>query len=335
MTNNILTLEERVLCGKIKSKAKTLLIGEFNNDNENNNNDNDNDNKNNTNKINTIKLLNIQIQFGGSDNNVEFVKSLLVDTSIIISTESNPKSSNSHILVFPGYLANIIKISENILEVDILIKNFFPSNIPLNQTKLYFMIWFKKIIPTNLIIKTTINYEFDKLELTDSNLITLEEIKNMIVQQTQTFNVISNGKSSDIIAKKCPFENLCRGFWIKMFLSDYNNLKKIKLQLNGHDRLELTIYQIELMGIIKFIEHNSILIFINLEFENINTDWSICLSHINTISIYSNTLNCTRIDTINFLFQFNTKYVNSDIKITALSLNLLNIQNNTIKYKYF
>lgn len=326
VNNNTIILEERVTCGKIKSYAKTFLIGEINNNISL-------DENNNENKINTIKLLNIQTQFDNSNyNNIELVKSSLIDSTIIISSEPNPKSSDTHILVFPGYLAKIKKISENKLNIDIYFNNFFPFNIPLNQNKLYFIIWFKKIIPSNIIIKTTINYEFNKLELTDLNTLSLDD-KYILVQQTQTLNVISKAKLTNKIIKSCCFENLSRGFWIKMLLSDYYNLKEIKLLLNNQDRITLTIYQIELMGITQFIENNSILIFLNLEFDN--NDWNIPLSNKDIIKIYSNSLNCSRIDNIKFIFEFNTNYINSDIKITSLSLNCLNLISNTLKYKYF
>ena len=332
MINRILILEERITCGKIKSNVKTLLFGQLNGDGFDENDDN---------KINTFKLLNVVVEFNNL-NNINFIKSLLADTIIIISTEPNPKSSNSHILVFPGYLMDIKKISLYELELDIFFNNFFPHNIPINKNKLYFMIWFGKQIKTNTIIKTSINYKFDELKLNDSNTISLESnemeinkkiIKYLLIQQTQTFNVICNTKAINKIMKICKFRNMCRGFWIKMLNLDYDNLKLIILSLNGYNRLELTQYQIELMGIKKYISNNYILIFMNLELDKI--EWKMPTSREDVNIIYLNSLNCSRIDTVKFIFEFTGNFINSDIKITSLSLNFLNSKNNTLKYKYF
>lgn len=330
--NNILNLEERITCNKIKSKAKTLLFGQLIL----------NEHISNEHITNTIQFSNIKINLINS-NNIELIKSLLIDSTIIISTSSNPKSSHSHILVLPGFLSEILNISPNSFELNIFFNNFFSNNIPINMTNLYFMIWFKKIIPHNIITKSSINYCLNKLELTDKNTISIPDIytseyKYFMVQQTQTFNISYNkpNKISNTyfeIIKKCNFENMCRGFWIKMTLYDYNNLKKIKLLLNGHNRFELRKEQIELMDIKKNISNNFVLIFINLEFGNIQ--WNLPSTIDEIKHIYSNSLNCSRIDIINFLFGFENNFVSSNIQISALTLNLLHSRTNHILYKYF
>jgi len=326
--NYILNLEEKITCGKIKSKAKSLLIGQiiYNNIIHND-------------KINTIKFVDVKIHFDNSDiNNIELLKLLLTNSTIIISKSPNPKLSNSHILVFPGYLMEIKNISQNELGLNIFFNNFFSNNIPLNQTKLYFLIWFKKIIPSNIIIKSSIDYYLDELELTNKNSIQIidnnkNNINCLLVQQTQTLNVICESKSSNKIIKKCNFENMCKGFWIKMSLLDYNNLNELKIMINGYNRLILTLEQIELLDIKKIIYNNFVLIFINLEFGNIQWNLSSNISEIQ--KLYSNSLNCSRIDTFVFEFYFLNNYINCNIQITALSLNFLEITTNIMRYKYF
>ena len=197
------------------------------------------------------------------------------------------------------------------------------------------MIWFKKIIPTKIITNSYINYDLVKLKISNTNIMIDETNLNkyMYIQQIQTLNVISGAKSIDQIEKKCIFENICRGFMIRMYLSDYNNLKQFKIILNGHVRIELTKCQIELMDIKKFISMNHVLIYLDLEIGNLK--WGLPQSIDEIRSIYSNSLNCSRIDTNVFKFEFDTKYIQNNIQISSLSLNFLNIKTNELKYKYF
>ena len=335
--NNTLNLGEKITCGKIKSKAKTLLFGQIIYDKNILNN-------NLLNQINVIKFADIKINFDNTNsNNIELIKSLIIDSTIIISTSPNPKASDSHILVFPGYLSDIKKISIDKLELNIFFNNFFSNNIPINYDNLYFMIWFKKIIPSNIIIKSSIDYYLNKLELSDKNTITIfdsnkYEHKYFFVQQTQTLNVICNtptkiSNTYYTVVKKCIFENMCKGFWIKMSLFDYNNLKNIKLILSGIERFVLRQEQIELMELKQNISNNFIVIFVNLDIENIK--WILPSNNNDIQDIYSNSLNCSRIDQIQFEFLFSNVYIHNNIQITSLSLNFLNIKTNNIKFKLF
>ena len=331
--SNSLILEEKITCGKIKSKAKTILVGKINgtylckNDNINTIKETD--------IINTIKFENIKIKF--NNENTGFIKNELLNSTIIISTNSNPKESKSHILIFPGYLGEICNESCNEMKLNIYFNNFFPNNIPLNYENLYFMIWFKKIIPSGIILNSFINYDFDKLFLNE-NCIT--EQKFLYVQQLQTFNFktmsfkkIVDNQNSLIAMKNFNFCHLSRGFWIRMNIFDYDNLIKLKITLNGLDRLILSKLQIELMGIKKNTQLNCVLIYLDLEFCNL--EWKLP-KDINQISqIFLNSLNCSRIDRIKFIFEFDSSHIKNDIQISSLSLNMLDIQTNNILYKYF
>lgn len=341
-----LILEEKITCGKIKSKAKTIMISQVPIKYINNNI---------SNPIDTIKFSNIKINIPNinADTNLTQVISLLMDSTIIISTQSNPKVHipASHLLVLPGYLIfsdrftnkTIDKNLQTItLNFDLFFSNFFPSNIPLGNTNIYFMIWFKKIIPQNIITNISVNYFFSKLILNESNVINFKKEDNnnnviytqklLCVQQTQTYNVMCANTYTNLIVKKCCFENMCRGFWIKILHSDYNNFDMIELELNGNTRFNLSQNQIELLGIKKNIFSNYILIFINLEFEDMT--WNLPQDINKIAKIYSNSLNCSRIDNVKFKFKLNNKhYIKDNIVITSLNLNLFDYINYKFKYE--
>lgn len=108
LTNNIddrqesIILEEKITCGKIKSKAKTLLAGHIDSKNV------FADENDNSIKILTIEFDKILIScFNSHDLNL--IHEHIFNSTIIISNDNNPKNSDSHLLVLPGHLTNIKK----------------------------------------------------------------------------------------------------------------------------------------------------------------------------------------------------------------------------------
>lgn len=159
------------------------------------------------------------------------------------------------------------------------------------------------------------------------------------IQQTQTFNTICKNKNSSIsstlngIVKKTNFEAMCRAFWIKINLMDYNNLTEFKILLNGHDRIIMNKKQMELICDKKLICNSHVLIFLNLEIGN--NDWTLPQDWKQISCIYSNSLNGSRIDNFQFCFRFEKPFIHDDIQITSLSLNNLLLNSNTLTIKYF
>lgn len=323
---NNLELEEKITCGKIKTKAKTLWAV------KNNKNPTPNKDTENTLIIPTIKVNKIIINY---TNSVDYdtICSYLVNSTIVISNSPNPKDSNSHILVLPGYLCEMKKNGSNKIEMDMRFKNFFPHNIPANTNDIHFMIWFKNLLPNELIEKTNLSTELIDVPINKSNIIKTDNSNFLSVQQTQTFNVICKNKTSDIVVKKTNFDNMCKVFWIKINLLDYNNLKEFKLELNGHSRLYLGKKQMELVCNKKIIYGGYILIFLNLELGS--GDWTLPQDWNQISSIYSNSLNTSRIDSIKWSFKFANKFTHDNIQITSLSLNNLSLYNNNLHWKYF
>lgn len=323
--NNI-NLEEKITCGKIKSKAKTLLMCKIYK------NPTPNKDTENTLIIPTIKVNKIIINYTNSSN-YDTICSYLVNSTIVISNSPNPKDSNSHILVLPGYLCEIKKIGVNQMEIDMKFKNFFPHNIPANANDIHFTIWFKELLPDGLIKKTELSIEQLDVSINKCDIIKSEKSIFLSIQQTQTFNVICKNKTFDVVVKKTNFYNMCKVFWIKINLMDYNNLEKINLKLNGHSRLDLGKKQIELVCNKKIIYGVYVLIFINLEFGS--NDWTLPQDKKQISHIYSNSLNASRIDTIKWSFKFTNKFTHDNIQITSLSLNNLSLDDNNLCWKYF
>lgn len=323
---NNLELEEKITCGKIKSKAKTLLVNKINGIPL------PNKETENTLIIPTIKINKITINY---TNSVDYDKicHYLINSTIVISNSSNPKDTNSHILVLPGYLCEIKNFGSNKIEIDIRFKNFFPHNIPANINDIYFMIWFKNLLPNGLIEKTNLSTELMDVPINKSNIIKIDNSNFLSVQQTQTFNVICKNKTLDMIVKKTDFNNMCRVFWIKINLQDYNNLEKINLELNGQSRLDLGKKQIELVCDKKIIYGGYVLIFLNLELGS--CDWTLPQDWKQISHIYANSLNTSRIDSIKWSFKFANKFTHDNIQITSLSLNNLSLYYNNLCWKYF
>lgn len=324
-SKQILKLVEKITCGKIKSKAKTLWVGKINK-NQISNKDTEN-----TLIIPTIKVNKITINY---TNSVDYDKicSHFINSIIVISNSSNPKDSNSHILILPGYLCEIKKIGSNQMEIDMMFKNFFPHNIPANANDIYFIIWFKKLLPAGLINKIELSIEQTDVPINKCNII--KRLYDYIsVQQTQTFNVICKNKTLDVVVKKTHFKNMCRVFWIKINLLDYNNLEEFNLELNGRSRLMLGKKHMELVCDKKIIYGGYVLIFINLELGS--NDWTLPQDKEQISHMYSNSLNTSRIDVVKWNFKFANKFTHDDIQITSLSLNTLRLNDNHLEWKYF
>jgi hypothetical protein len=342
---NLLTLEEKITCGKIKSKAKTLFVGNIQ--------------KSCVQTITniedmivpTIYIDKFKIKYGKLMD-FNFINYHLLNSTIIISNSPNPKDSTSHVLVLPGYLCEINKIIDNSIELDINFKNFFPLNIPANINSLYFMIWFKNILPTEMIEKIDIVYKLENTQMYKSNIFVdiqgfllldtqkifksniFDDIQGTLhVQQTQTFNVMCGNKTSEQVIKKTIFNNMCRAFWIKFNIIDYNNLDEFKIEFNGETRLAMTKNLIEMMCVKKIISSQYILLFVNLELGC--EDWFLPTDIYDISKIYSNSCNMNRIYNIKFYFKFLNKYINDNIQITSLSINNLRFADNKIYFKIF
>lgn len=322
-----INLEEKITCGKIKSKAKTLLVGKINKSQISNEETWD------TLIIPTIKVNKIVINY---TNVLDYEKicSYLINSTIIISNSSNPKKSNLHILVLPGHLCDIKKISQNQIEINMKFENFFPYNIPVNINDIHFMIWFKELLSDGLIKKTEVSSNLIDISINKSNICksSFEVNSDCIsVQQTQTFNIICKNKILDIVTKKTNFINLCKAFWIKFFQIDYNNLEEFNLELNGLLRFRLDKKQMELICEKKNIYDGYVLIFLNLELGS--NDWVLPQDKKLISHMYSNSLNASRIDTIKWSFKFTNKFTHDNIQITSLSLDSLRLYDNNLDYK--
>lgn len=323
--NNI-NLEEKITCGKIKSKAKTLWAVKINK------NSTPNKDIDNTLIISTIKVNKIIINYTNSAD-YDTICSYLINSTIVISNSSNPKDTYSHILVLPGYLCEIKNFGSNKIEIDIRFKNFFPHNILANINDIHLMIWFKNLLLNGLIEKIDLSIEFIDIPINKSNIIKTENLNFLSVQQTRTFNVICKNKTSDMVVKKTCFGNMCRAFWIKINLQDYNNLEEFNLELNGRSRLSFGKKQMELVCDKKIIYGGYVLIFINLELGS--NDWTLPQDLKQISSIYSNSLNTSRIDDIKWSFKFANKFTHDNIQITSLSVNNLSLHHNYLHWKYF
>ena len=323
---NLLNLEEKITCGKIKSKAKTLLTGKINYDLVLN--------KETDNEIiiPTIKMNKIIMNYT-STIHYGIICSYFINSTIIISKSPNPKQSDSHILVLPGYLCELKKIDKNQIEIDLMFKNFFPHNIPINnKCNIFFMIWFKNILPNQLIETTYLSTELIDISINKHNIIDVNN-RSLLVQQTQTFNIICKNKTIDTIVKKTNFNNICKGFWIKINLMDYNNFQEFNIELNGYLRLRVTQKNIELICEKKIICNEYILIFLNLELGS--SEWNLPQDMMEIYNMYSNSLNASRIDSIKWKFKFTNKFTNDDIQITSLSLNTLSLYDYSLGWEYF
>ena len=320
-----INLEEKITCGKIKSKAKTLLLGKINKNQISNKETID------VLIMPTMKINKIVINYANSFD-YDKICSYLINSTIVISNSPNPKESSLHILVLPGYLCKLNKNKLNQIEIDMMFENFFPHNIHANTNDIHFMIWFKNLLPDKLIKKTELLTELVVMPINKSNII--KQIDDFTsVQQTQTFNIICKNKTLDTVVKKTNFRCMCKVFWIKINQIDYNNLKELNMELNGHSRLVLGKKQIELFCEKKIIHGGYVIIFINLEFGS--SEWILPQDIKEICRLYSNSLNASMIDNFKWSFNFANKFTHDDIQITSLSLNMLRLIDNNLFCKYF
>lgn len=213
---------------------------------------------------------------------------------------------NFYLMMLFGSLVSDDLIKSSYLE-------YYLSNTNLDDNELYFT------------FKNNDNKINDKDRIDD-----FEGHKTIFIQDTQTENFSSSKINNCELIAKTNFNFMCRGFWIKMHKTDYSNLKKIKIKLNGLYRFDLDIYQLELLDFDKKYIDDYIVFFFNLEL--LSKEWSLPKTISKSKLIYTNSLNLSRIDNTKFIFEFESNLMAGEyIGITTLNLNLLGIQN--IKYE--
>lgn len=216
----------------------------------------------------------------------------------------------------------------------------------------YLMMLFGSLINDDLIISSYVEYNLaytnldnDELYLTlkKKNEMNIKEHfnvrfhfddfyghKTIFIQDTQTQNFSSSKINNSKLVAKINFNFMCRGFWIKMHKIDYSNFKKFKIILNGSDRFDVDIFELELLDLDKKYIDDSIVFFFNLEL--LSKEWGLPKTISKSKLIYSNSLNLSRIDSTKFIFEFESNLLAGEyIGISALNSNLLGIQN--IKYE--
>ena len=219
-----------------------------------------------------------------------------------------------------------------------------------SKKNFYLIILFNNLVRNDLILSSYNEYELIKTNLDDNenyyiceqenyqlpNHFNINQIINFIghklifIQDTQTENVLSSEISSSILKINIPFNFMCRGFWFKMHKIDYDNLKRFKIMINGQNRCNFDIFQLELLELNKKYIDNCVVCFFNLEFNS--KEWGLPKTISKSKEIYSNSLNLSRIDSTKFIFEFESDLLASEyISITSLNNNLLGIQN--IKYE--
>ena len=216
---------------------------------------------------------------------------------------------NFYLMILFGCLVNDDLIKSSYLEYHL-------SNTNLDDNELYFT--FKN----NEMNFNVMNFK-DRIDDFDGH-------KTIFIQDTQTQNFSCTKINNCELIVKTNFNFMCRGFWIKMHKTDYYNLKKFKIKLNGLYRFDLDIYQLELLDFDKKYIDDYVVFFFNLEL--LSKEWALPKTISKSKLIYSNSLNLSRIDSTKFIFEFESNLMAGEyIGITTLNLNLLGIQN--IKYE--
>jgi hypothetical protein len=182
MTNNIIVkkinFEERINCGKIKSKAKTILTLEINIKN---------DSVYDIDKVhekpisvNTFKFDKITFELNKDSEDFIRFESILYNSFFILSTNPNHKIKSEKFLNIPGFINDYTWTNTNTLECKIFFNNFFPNNIPYypKLSKYYLFIWFPKLLNSNLIKSSYFNVYFES------------KIKNNKLKPTSTIDEI-------------------------------------------------------------------------------------------------------------------------------------------------
>ena len=263
-------------------------------------------------------------------------------------------------ITIPGFLCDFYWTNKNQLEFDIKFNDFIPNGI---QNQYYLLIQMKKLIESNLILDMDIcadahqivesdllsncyyklNLIYDPNCEKDPNTNSKKDLEyypkdpNIYYQfiQDTTIVVISQPKLNNNCLKcKLNYLNgMCRGFWIKMNLLDYNNLQSFTMNLDGHERFNLSSDELEILFKKKQIGLD-IVIFIN--FELLSTDWDFSIPKNFTLckKIYSNNCNMKRNDSIKVEFKFCVDYlVSNKINIIFLNGNLIEISSGCITKK--
>lgn len=241
----------------------------------------------------------------------------------------------------PNSNHNPIKLSNSICKT--MEKHFCYEG----EINFYLMILFGNLIKDDLIESSYVEYNIIYSNLNDNELYFKFNVKKdaineenrfnyfighktIFIQDTQSENFSYSKIANSKLIGKTQFNFMCRGFWIKMNKIDYSNLKKFKIQLNGQDRFDMDIFQLELLDLDKKYIDDSVVFFFNLELES--KKWGLPKTISESKMIYLNSINLSRIDSTRFIFEFESNLmVGEYIGITALNSNLLGIQN--IKYE--
>jgi len=335
---NKFSLTNQIFYNKSKSRAKTLLVSKINI----------------TDSIvdSNIRIALIQFKLNNLSSDYNSIISLLSKSTIIISSNPNPKLLLEQIVSIPGYICKYNFINKNLLECDIYFNNYFPNNLPLNNdVDLYLFVLFNRLIQSDLINRTDILYEIvqknlDQQTLNKQTLVLscgkilchipgfdynnykckFHDINCLFIQGTRTKNISRSEIVNCILKKKIFFQFMCRGFWIKIESSDYDKLVRFKLELNGSERLNLSLEQIELLYDKKCID-NHVVFFLNLELGS--NDWDLPKDIVSCQKIYSNSCNMSRLDNSKFIFEFESNSLNGEfITISSLYCNLLYVEKN-------
>ena len=331
--NNKILMKKKIYCNKIISRAKTLIV--------------ENINLNELKNYSVINIDKIELDFGLEQLTLEKYNnmcSLLNNSQIIISADPNPTNDFIKLLTVPGHLFNYTQIS-NKIEIDFNFSKFYPNGIPINFNKFFpneipinFNKFFPNEIPINKILY--VNIMFDKLvcdelnydfyicyNLVEESIPSTSHVNETIfVQDTQTFRSHKSLMVNSILDIKIRFRYMCRGFWIRMGLNDYENLNRFKILLNGQIRLELDYNLLDMVVSKKIIGNNEMIFYLNLEFDE--TDWNLPKDIESCKQIYSNSCNMSRIDTIRFFFEFEKDYIdNKFITISSIYSKLVYCSN--------
>jgi len=301
----------------------------------------------------SVKILSFSVQLS-HDNMLEKVKWDLTNSKIILSIDSNPQNESNYIVQIPGFLCGLESDSNSkTITVNIPIENFIPNNLPIDScsfNQIYFFILFMTNTYTTYIEKAKFQFEQLKpIDITSKNFLNLFNIldskdyfkfgpNNVLEIDSPTNNIYQFGQNTQIQNIKCKsekfstrvnFDNLCRGFWIKINSKDLDKLIVLKLLINGQDN-EYTLERIYLLFDITIIGEYSI-IFLNLECGSGN--WELPKDFSQCKQIYSNSLNLSRIDSFKVSFEFNQKKFFNCKYITICSLysNIIGINKSEIE----
>lgn len=220
------------------------------------------------------------------DVNFEKIINKLKNSTIIIYIKSSMSKQDEYQLKIedyeiriPGFICDYEFQCDKILCL-IPIKNFILGT--LNSTPYKFNIILNEILNENVNVKE-INYLYQPLVKTNTINQQVDFIQNTIQKK---INDYSNDNKYLNVQKKVEGKELCRGVWIKMNISDYYSIEKIKILINFHDAI---IYEKnELENVKKICYDDIVVLYINLE-KNDNL-YYLTNNLSDNISIYNNLL---------------------------------------------